>query len=361
MFGPVLYLEMLLGGRRGRQYIFRWIYAGWLIAQLLFYYSMYRIDYMASGWSINGESHPDPSATGRFAGGFVEMFVVQQFLLVLLATPAFTAGAITDEKTRGTLQHLLIAHLTAGEIVLGKLLGRLAQVGVLVLVGLPVLCFIGVFGGLDPLLMLAVLAATVVPLFASEQRASWRQSGAGGREMRSSSCTRSAAAAGCCCGPCRDLAAWLVSRLPPGVGVGRATGIGDRPRRCAASLQSAGGTGAGLDLGLDGRGRCTLIYLLLAWGSVGVGCLLLATWRLRPAYVHQLESTGRKSRKKEVLHRPPVDNEDPVRWREQHVGGVAPIPIFAASRRSPAWSFTASLPWLPHWASWRRAFRQIGR
>src|SRR5262249_3218533 len=91
MVGPVLYLEMLLGGRRGRQYLFRWIYAGWLIAQFLFLYMIYRA---SAGFTS------DRNATALFAEGFVQVFIVQQLLLLLLATPAFAAGAVTDEKTR---------------------------------------------------------------------------------------------------------------------------------------------------------------------------------------------------------------------------------------------------------------------
>jgi len=165
MVGPVLYLEMLLGGRRGRQFVFRWVYAGWIVAQLFVLYLLYRMEFWSSTLS-SLDQRPDPNVTSRFATGYVDIFVVQQLLLVLLATPAFTAGAVTDEKTRGTLQHMLTAHLTAGEIILGKLLGRMAQVAVLALAGLPALCFIGVFGGLHPLLLLVVLASTLVPMFA---------------------------------------------------------------------------------------------------------------------------------------------------------------------------------------------------
>ena len=63
-----------------------------------------------------------------------------KLLLLLLATPAYTAGAIPDEKTRGTLQYLLAADLTAWEILAGKLLGRIAQVALLALAALPLIC-----------------------------------------------------------------------------------------------------------------------------------------------------------------------------------------------------------------------------
>src|SRR5690242_1266486 len=152
MVGPVFSLELLLGSRRGRQYVFRWIYGGWLVLQLSFLYFLYLND-------------QDRLATARFAGSYVETFVVQQFILLLLAAPAFTAGAVTDEKSTGTLQYLLTADLTSAEVVVGKLLGRMAQVGLLFLSGLPVLCFIGVFGGLDLVGLLGVAATTALILF----------------------------------------------------------------------------------------------------------------------------------------------------------------------------------------------------
>src|SRR5262249_48306217 len=74
---------------------------------------------------------PTPADTARFASGLVSLILAQQFLLIALVTPAFAAGAITDEKTRGTLQSLLTAHLTPAAIVLGKLFARAVQVGVL--------------------------------------------------------------------------------------------------------------------------------------------------------------------------------------------------------------------------------------
>src|SRR5208337_1841204 len=159
MIGPVLYLEMLLGGWRFRQLLFRYLYAGWLVLQFSILYCAYWLD------NVAGPSSPDPEAASRFATAFVELFLRQQFILILLVTPAFVAGAITDEKTRGTLQYMLTAHLTAREIVLGKLLGRLSQVGVLFLTGLPLLCFVGVFGGLHPAVLLTFLALTLVLMF----------------------------------------------------------------------------------------------------------------------------------------------------------------------------------------------------
>ena len=37
MLGPVFYQEMMLGGRRNQLHVFRWIYAGWLVLQVLWF------------------------------------------------------------------------------------------------------------------------------------------------------------------------------------------------------------------------------------------------------------------------------------------------------------------------------------
>ena len=59
-----------------------------------------------------------------------------------------TAGALGHEKERGTLQALFGTELQSFEIVLGKLLGRLAILGQLGLIGLPLYLLMGGFAGL---------------------------------------------------------------------------------------------------------------------------------------------------------------------------------------------------------------------
>src|SRR5947209_2735733 len=165
MIGPVLSQELLLGSRRGRQQIFRRVYAGWLIVQLAAFYWLYLVQSNWLGATLFGGTI-EREAAAEFGTQFTAVLVVQQLLLLLLAAPAYTAGAITDEKTRGTLQYLLAADLTAWEIIVGKLLGRIAQVALLTLAALPLLCFIGVFGGLNVVALLVLLAVTLTPLFA---------------------------------------------------------------------------------------------------------------------------------------------------------------------------------------------------
>ena len=165
MVGPILAQELLLGSRRNRQQWFRRIYTSWLLLQLVFFYFLYLIDANVIGNRIFG-SALNLHATSEFAASFAAKLIYQLLLLLLLATPAFTAGAITDEKASGTLQYLLAADLTSWEIILGKLLGRTAQVAMLALATLPVLCFIGVFGGLNLFFIVSLFVVTIAPLFA---------------------------------------------------------------------------------------------------------------------------------------------------------------------------------------------------
>src|SRR5262249_38320297 len=69
MVGPVLYLEMLLGGRRGRQLIFRYLYVGWLVLQFGFFWFGYIMD-VQNQRSPYGLATPDPNVTSRFATNF---------------------------------------------------------------------------------------------------------------------------------------------------------------------------------------------------------------------------------------------------------------------------------------------------
>src|SRR5262249_52480015 len=61
---------------------------------------------------------------------------------------------------------------------------------------------------------------------------------------------------------------------------------------------------------------------LFAWGLLGVGCLEVAVWRLRPAYLRQLENIG-KAKKTWLSPRRPAVGNNPLRWKDQYVEGVA--------------------------------------
>src|SRR4051794_31387158 len=119
MVGAVLYQELRLGSRRHRLRAFRWAYAGWLVAQGFFFYlevqqqehARLLASWQAQGWGGEPVSFAWGSAPEAVGARFAETFVTQQLILLALATPALVAGAVTDEKRRGTLEGLLTAGL----------------------------------------------------------------------------------------------------------------------------------------------------------------------------------------------------------------------------------------------------------
>ena len=67
---------------------------------------------------------------------------------------------IADEHQRKTLHYLLASRLSSAEIVLGKLGARLLHVGTFVALGLPVVCLLALYGGLDPVKVFYVYFGT---------------------------------------------------------------------------------------------------------------------------------------------------------------------------------------------------------
>jgi ABC-2 type transport system permease protein len=70
-----------------------------------------------------------------------------QLLLVCFIAPAFTAGAISLEREKQTLDLLVTTPLRPGAIVVGKLLSALAYVGLMILAAIPLSALVLMYGG----------------------------------------------------------------------------------------------------------------------------------------------------------------------------------------------------------------------
>jgi ABC-type transport system involved in multi-copper enzyme maturation permease subunit len=84
-----------------------------------------------------------------------------ELAIVMLASPAATAGAICTDRASGTLSHILITDLTDREIVLGKLGARLLPVLGIVACSWPVLAVGSLLGGIDPIALTLAFAIIV--------------------------------------------------------------------------------------------------------------------------------------------------------------------------------------------------------
>jgi ABC-type transport system involved in multi-copper enzyme maturation permease subunit len=314
MVGPVLHQELLLGSRRNRLYVFRWFYAAWLVAQVFYFWFQFqgedyarRAALYAQGLNVTANEGSAPEVVGA---RFAETFVAQQMLFLVLVVPAFVAGAVTDEKRRGTLQYLLTSDLEARHILLGKLLGRVAQVALLGLAGLPLFALLAGFGGVEPLTLLFAALVLLMPLFGL---------------------AAAALLASVWCRQTRDAVLGLYAVGAVGWLLVWAVGGPLRYFDPLYVLAPAWGPRDSVELAEAGR---RLLVEGLCWGGVAAVCLGAAVWQLRPAYVRELESVRPAGRRHWYsAERVPV-NDEPVHWRERHVEGLAPNP---ALRRVPQW------------------------
>ncbi len=281
MANPIFTFALAHTSRRPWYRRLRWLYVCWLTGLVSVLYLLAWADSLFS-WTL-----PAP-VFEEFARRFCDLFLWQQAFLLLVATPAFAAGSITDDKANGTLQHLLTTSLTSGEIIVGKWLAQVIQIGLLALSGLPLFVFLGVFLNLPPLVFLAIFPGLVLWLgglaAASLLAAVW----------------------------CRSTTEAVFGLyLGTGAVVAAAVGLGlgdiFYPLHLVSSLEPAE---AGLEL-LRGLAVCFVF-----WGSLCLVCLGLAAWRLRPAHARQLEVEGKPRVRNS--RRPPVGNK-PLRWKECYV------------------------------------------
>ncbi len=123
------------GSRRTRHFYIRAAYLGVLIAVLL-----YALLMRASG-SLDYRSL---AAAGAFSFTFVAYL---QIALIAILAPVFMAGAIAQEASPRTWDILLTTPLSATQVVLGNLLGRLFFILALLFSSLPLFAVTQYFGG----------------------------------------------------------------------------------------------------------------------------------------------------------------------------------------------------------------------
>jgi ABC-type transport system involved in multi-copper enzyme maturation permease subunit len=157
----VLIYELVRTARRGRYVLLRWVYALTLLLVLGFVSARWSEPMAFHGGITPGDFAQMRAAQAtRFAEAFFSIFICVQVFAVVLLTPAYAAGTIADERDRKTLEFLLATDLRNREIVLGKLMACIANTGMLVLTGLPILSLVQLLGGVDPNLVLAGYALT---------------------------------------------------------------------------------------------------------------------------------------------------------------------------------------------------------
>jgi ABC-type transport system involved in multi-copper enzyme maturation permease subunit len=153
LLGPLFNRELLTVPRRDRHYVIRSAYLGalWVLGLTAWQATV--------GWSRTASL----GETARFGGLLFQLYTFVQLTLVVFFTALSAASAVAQEKDRRTFILLLLTDLRSYEIVLGKLLGSLLQIVLLLAATVPLLAFLVLLGGVSPRQVVeavAVLAAT---------------------------------------------------------------------------------------------------------------------------------------------------------------------------------------------------------
>jgi ABC-type transport system involved in multi-copper enzyme maturation permease subunit len=281
MTGSVLFLEWLRACTRRKHHRLREVYFGVLTMEAGLFLALFTSrSYTAS-----------PLAALELAFRFLQILAMQHFTLALLLPPAFVAGAIADEKSRGTLSLLLSTPLTPGEIVVGKWLGQVLQMLILALPALPLFFLTTLLSGVPPSWLLAGAALTVLIV------------------------TTMAAAGMLASVLCRKTAtAVLTSYAVFGVFATSVWMLEEWQGWSALAWLSAD------TLLQDGMPIAPVLLLLVSCLALMGCCLALAAWQLRPASQRHLEARPPRRWLEAWWPRPRVSETQPLRWKERFAG-----------------------------------------
>jgi ABC-type transport system involved in multi-copper enzyme maturation permease subunit len=306
-------------------------YAAWLLLQFLVLFGAFDPEPRRDPWTpYNRMSALEVQyrmleARARFASRYVDVLLYQQMLAVLFLTPALTGGALASEKERGTLQLLFTTELSAWEIVIGKLLGRLGSLALIALLPVPLLILMAELGGFSLLRFLAAFTQAAVIAFT----------------LASASILTAVATKHTREAILGSYALIFVAYLTS------LAALADAPLPLCLNpfevLQRLGPESPRELLPAE------FAVHVAVWSGIGIACVAASVRLLRPLGLRQLED---RSRRAGWQLRPGV-GENPVLWRERYIIGLAPlpwlrrVPTYLALLGAFAFSLTIALTAVP--------------
>lgn len=169
MLGPIFDREWLTLPRRSRHYLMRSVFLGgmWVLVLTIWQTTI--------GWEI-GATLGDNARFGMIA---FQILTIVQLLLVLFFASLSAVSAVAQEKDRRTFILLLVTDLRNYEIVLGKLVGSLLQIGILIVGSLPLWGLLMLLGGIAPDQLVQAFIILLTSAFAAGSLANlialWRE------------------------------------------------------------------------------------------------------------------------------------------------------------------------------------------
>lgn len=110
------------------------------------------IIYVMNAGQLSGNGRVDPAAS-RF---MFYALSIAQLVLIAFMTPALTAGVISGEREKQTLNMLLTTQQSSSTIILSKLFSSLSFMTLMIVATLPVYSIVFIYGGVSPKQLAAV-------------------------------------------------------------------------------------------------------------------------------------------------------------------------------------------------------------
>lgn len=140
MLGPIFIRELVTVPRRPSHYAAR--------TAIIIFLAILGITAWQATIGFNRDATLGEAA--RFGLVLFQVIVYLQLVLLIFFAALSAASAVSQEKDRRTFILLLITDMRDSEIVLGKLVGSLLPIAILLLVSLPVLAMLLPLGGISP-------------------------------------------------------------------------------------------------------------------------------------------------------------------------------------------------------------------
>ncbi|MGL6074643.1 MAG: ABC transporter permease [Fimbriiglobus sp.] len=162
--GPLVGWELFRLARRGQDMRARFILAVTFLIVLTMFTLVWF--YQQDPYEVFfGHNTLSIEESAKFGESFSLAFLFCQMFVMVLLTPAYAAGGISEEKEKKTFIYLLVSDLTSRELFLGKFVGRMTFLLGIMFAGLPILSMTQLYGGVSINLLLAaymLTAATVI-------------------------------------------------------------------------------------------------------------------------------------------------------------------------------------------------------
>ncbi len=238
----------------------------------------------------------------------VGLIVVEGMLVTisLVFGPAVMAGSLAGERERGALGLLLTTRVSPREIVVGRLAGKLSQLGMILLAGMPAVVLLATLSGAPPVLTeIDLLLPVAIGI------------GAGGLAALASIISRRG----------RDalLLVYLVESLMLLGPLFRGLGFSGTEWLALANPY------AGFEALIFQGDFVFTLETAAVWIALGLLGTALATWRLRPTCLGSANSDRIRSKKGRSGFVPPVDERRPMVWKElfiERVGTLGKIGVW---------------------------------